>query len=339
MDSISQFVLGAAIGEAVLGKKIGNKALLWGAAAGTIPDLDVLFNPILDQISRIAFHRGISHSFFGICILAPLIAWFVHKWYKGEAASYFDWFKLFFWAMITHPMLDTFTTYGTQLWLPFSDKREALCSIFVADPIYTVPLILSFIFIWRRHPQSVKRRWINYAALGFSTAYLLFTVYNKSQVIHAFTESAQAKGIAFTEIFASPTPLNNVLWYGFAETEEGYHLGQYSIFDQQEYIDFHYYPRNEALLEKVKNKRIPEVLKWFSDQKFVVSQKGDEIIFHDVRFGKAGEIGDPESKFVFNFHIKQKENGEWTVREVIPRDEFGSIGKLFGTIYERAKGN
>ena len=58
MDSITQIVLGAACGEAVLGKKIGNRALLFGAIGGTIPDLDVfvgkwLFN---NEIDAMAFH-------------------------------------------------------------------------------------------------------------------------------------------------------------------------------------------------------------------------------------------------------------------------------------------
>lgn len=41
MDSLAQIVLGATVGEAILGKKGGNKAMLYGAFAGTILDLDV----------------------------------------------------------------------------------------------------------------------------------------------------------------------------------------------------------------------------------------------------------------------------------------------------------
>lgn len=339
MDSISQLVLGAAVGEAVLGKKLGNKALLWGAAAGTLPDLDIFFNPVLDQVTKIAFHRGISHSFFGICLAAPFIAWLVYKWYKGEGASYWDWFKLFFWGMITHPILDTFTTYGTQLWLPFSDKREALCSIFVADPLYTIPLILSAIFIWRLDRTSKLRRWLNYGALGLSTAYLLFTVYNRVGVIEEFADSAAAKNIAYSSVFATPTPLNNILWYGFAEVDKGYHLGMYSVFDTQEHMNLTYYPRNEYLLDEVEDRRIVETLKWFSDDKYIVTKTGDTIIFHDIRFGKAGDVADTsEDSFVFNFHIWKDENGKWNVKEVIGTKHMKESGSIIDLIYERGKG-
>ena len=62
MDSLTQIVLGAAVGEAALGKRVGNSAMIWGAIAGTIPDMDVLSNLFMSPIDALAFHRGISHS-------------------------------------------------------------------------------------------------------------------------------------------------------------------------------------------------------------------------------------------------------------------------------------
>ena len=83
MDSLTQIVLGAAVGEVVLGKKIGNKAMLWGAIAGTIPDLDVYQSLLYDSLKANELHRGISHSLlFSIC-MAPLLAWLARtkeKW-------------------------------------------------------------------------------------------------------------------------------------------------------------------------------------------------------------------------------------------------------------------
>ena len=66
MDSITQIVLGAACGEIALGKKIGNKAILFGAIGGTIPDLDVIIGRLYytNEIDNLAFHRGFTHSVF-----------------------------------------------------------------------------------------------------------------------------------------------------------------------------------------------------------------------------------------------------------------------------------
>lgn len=89
MDSITQAVLGAAMGEAVLGKKIGNKAILIGALAGTIPDLDVLSRLFIDdQIYGLLYHRGITHSILFTFLASPLFAWLTLLYYqKGTHKS------------------------------------------------------------------------------------------------------------------------------------------------------------------------------------------------------------------------------------------------------------
>ena len=80
MDSVTQIVLGAAIGEAVLGRKVGNKAMLYGAIAGTIPDLDVVSRYFVDTVTALEYHRGFTHS---ICFLYSLHP-FLGGWYQSE---------------------------------------------------------------------------------------------------------------------------------------------------------------------------------------------------------------------------------------------------------------
>lgn len=85
MDSLTHIVLGAAIGEAVLGKKIGNRALLWGAIGETIPDLDVFGNLFLQPMDALAFHRSYTHSLL-FSVLAPLLfSWLVYKLYHTDS--------------------------------------------------------------------------------------------------------------------------------------------------------------------------------------------------------------------------------------------------------------
>ena len=83
MDSLTQIVLGAAVGEAVLGKKIGNKAMLYGAIAGTIPDLDVLASNYTDTVTALEMHRGFTHSILFSIIFAPIFGWLVSKYRYG----------------------------------------------------------------------------------------------------------------------------------------------------------------------------------------------------------------------------------------------------------------
>lgn len=79
MDSLTQIVLGAAVGELVLGKKVGNKAILWGAIAGTIPDLDVLTRPFVDGLRANELHRGVTHSILFSAVMAPLLGWWLKR--------------------------------------------------------------------------------------------------------------------------------------------------------------------------------------------------------------------------------------------------------------------
>ena len=119
MDSLTQIILGAAVGEAVLGKKVGNKAMLYGAIAGTIPDLDVLARYFVDTVTATEWHRGFSHSIFFSVLFAPIFGWLVWKLNSKSEATFKDWSWLMFWGLFTHPILDTFTTWGTQLFWPF----------------------------------------------------------------------------------------------------------------------------------------------------------------------------------------------------------------------------
>ena len=146
MDSLTQIVLGASVAEATLGKKIGNKAIVLGAIAGTIPDLDIVTRFFVDDLTASVMHRGFSHSLIFPFIAAPILAWILNKTYpKYQNVSYFDWLKMFFLAIITHPLLDAQTTWGTQLFWPF-EWRVALDIIFIIDLLYTIPF-LCFLFI------------------------------------------------------------------------------------------------------------------------------------------------------------------------------------------------
>jgi inner membrane protein len=84
MDSITQITLGAAVGELVLGRKLGNRAMMWGAIAGTIPDLDIIANLFMEPIPALAVHRGISHSIFFSVFASFPFAWLIHKFYESN---------------------------------------------------------------------------------------------------------------------------------------------------------------------------------------------------------------------------------------------------------------
>ncbi len=239
MDSLTQIVLGAACGEAVLGRKIGNKALLFGAIGGTIPDLDVFVGSWLygNEIDAMFFHRGFMHSILFSIIAAFLLGWLVYKLYNnGErlhTTNQKDWILLFFWSLFTHPILDSFTPYGTQLFAPFSNYRVAFNNIAVADPLYTLPFLICMIALMFFKPQSNKRKlWLK-LGLGISSVYMVFTLANKLYIDSIFSKSLKENNIDYLRYSNQPAILNNILWFGIAETNDAYYIANYSLFDTE----------------------------------------------------------------------------------------------------------
>lgn len=336
MDSLSQLTLGAAVGEAVLGKKIGNKAIIWGAIAGTIPDLDILFYPLLDDVGRLSFHRGLSHSMFFHLLLAPLLGWLFWKWYKREDISFRRWTAFFFLCLFTHSLLDCFTIYGTQLFQPFTDYPVALNNIFVADPFYTFPFLLCVIltmFFSREHP---KRQLFNRLGLGLSCGYLLFTFGNKLYMNNVFENALHDQQIEHKRYLTAPSPLNNILWYCVAEDEEGYHIGYHSYFDADKKVHFDFLPRQEELLEGMKDDYAINRLLWFANDYYIVRQEGEQLVFYNVKFGKMGFEGEVKD-FVFSFYIHDNGKGghTFTSEREVPDEP---IIEIFRTLIDRISG-
>lgn len=290
MDSLTQIVLGAACGEAVLGKKIGNKALLFGAIGGTIPDLDVLVGSWLygNEIDAMLFHRGFMHSILFSVIGAFVFGWLIFKLYNSgsrlNTTTRKDWILLFFWSLFTHPILDSFTPYGTQLFAPFSSYRVAFNNIAVADLFYTVPFMLCIIIMMCFNRQNKKRKiWLK-LGIGISSAYMLLTIVNKLYIDYVFSSSLTDKEITFERFSAQPSIFNNILWYGIAETETNYQVAFYSLLDtSNRFSEWQTIPKMR-LNDKRYEKDIA-CLSWFSNDYYNVKRlENGEFLYNDLRY-------------------------------------------------------
>jgi inner membrane protein len=120
MDSLTQAVLGGAVGYAVLGNKVGRKAAIYGAILGTLPDLDV-FLPYAGEVEAFTYHRGFSHSLLVHLLISPLIVWLITICHRGATQYKKHWFWMIFLCLSTHDILDSFTVYGTQLLWPITE--------------------------------------------------------------------------------------------------------------------------------------------------------------------------------------------------------------------------
>ncbi|PTX58246.1 inner membrane protein [Kordia periserrulae] len=343
MDSLTQVVLGAACGEAAMGKKIGNKALLFGAIGGTIPDLDVFIGNFLysNKIDAMLFHRGFMHSIFFAVLAAFALGWLVFTLYdKGKrrgTTTKKDWTWLFFLSIFTHPILDCFTGYGTLLFSPFSNYRVAFSNISVADPAYTLPFLICLIILMFYKRQNPKRKFWLKLGVGISSVYMLFTIGNKFYINSVFEKSLAEQGIEYTRYNTEASILNNILWYGIAETETDFHVAFYSLFDTKAvFTDWETIPKNHALLPKT-NSDIAR-LAWFSNDYYTIEKAEDgAFIYKDLRYPSI-KVND-EKSVVFSFKIFK--DGERLNMKPFrgPRfDENTSFGDVLAIFWERIKG-
>lgn len=333
MDSVTQIILGAAVGEAVLGKKVGNKALLYGSIAGTIPDLDVMLGSLTDTITAVEWHRGFSHSLLFCVLLAPILGWLVNKLERKSNLGWVLWAKLFFLGLFTHPLLDVFTSWGTQLFWPL-ETRFALNSIFVIDPLYTLPFLLLTVMVLFYKRQSKTRRRLNTTGLLISTTYLLVTLVIKLVVEKRFEQALKDQNIAYTQISTRPAPLNTILWNANIDTPNNYLIAEYSFFDSQP-IQFKSYPKqrniSSELIEFPNVKRLIAISKGW----YIIEQREGIWYFNDLRFGL---IPSKEAKPFFTFSYRLEVDHNKVKATEVPKT--GRDAQfLMKTLWNRIKGN
>ncbi|MEX2350226.1 MAG: metal-dependent hydrolase [Flavobacteriaceae bacterium] len=334
MDSLTQIVLGASVGEAVLGKKVGNKAMLYGAIAGTIPDLDILANLFTDTITAIEIHRGFTHSIFFSVVFAPVFGWLISKIERKSVIKWKDWSLLMFWALITHPILDGFTTWGTQFFWPF-EYRVAFKNVFVIDPLYTLPFLFFLILTMFQGRTTAKRRKYNRLGLIISSSYLVLTLIIKGITFGRFTDALEEQNITYLQMQTKPAPLSAVLWTANVETKDAFLIGDYSLFDTQP-ISFNSFPKNHHLLaDWIDKPNVQRLIKIAEDGWFTITEKDGDVYFNDLRFGLLNnDFQNPE--FTFSYKLTEKDGVIYAEETEKNRDD---AQNLLGELWVRIKGN
>lgn len=335
MDSLTQIVLGAAVAEVTLGKKIGNKAMLWGAIAGTIPDLDVLAKQFTDIVTANEMHRGFSHSILFSVLAAPIFGWLVSKIYrKSQEANWKQWSWLFFWSLITHPLLDAHTTWGTQLFWPL-ELKVSYQNIFVADPLYTIPFLVCTAAAMFYHRTNPRRSSISKLGIILSTIYMVLTIGIKGYTYFKFEDSLKAQDIEFNEISNRPTPLNTVLWTANVDADSSYFIGYYSLFDTQDQIYFNQIDKNLGEFEEIMQEEMVQRLIKLCKGWYIIKKTEEGYAFNDLRFGMFS-FGDATEEFVFRYDLVYVD-GTLTVSQRQP--EIENAKEMFSVLWTRIKGN
>jgi inner membrane protein len=305
MDSLTQATLGGAIGEVLLGKKIGSKGAIIGAVVGTIPDLDIALFPFFDDLQRISLHRGYSHSLVFCIVGAFVFSYLLKKIKWTKEIPYIKLWLFNFLALFTHVLLDAFTTYGTQIFLPFTDWRVSFDSVNIVDPVYTLPLLTGLLLSVFLHQKNAKRKALpNNIGLIISSLYLIFTLAHKQHIEKVFHDQLEEQNILSFDLLTVPVKVGNVNWYGVAKDTSHLHIGKYSSWNKNN-IDFHSFPINDQLLEGL-NENLVDRMKWFAQGFYVVAKQNEKIRIYNMQCDMQGvrTYGNYKAPTAFYFEIE-----------------------------------
>ena len=335
MDSITQAALGALCGELVLGKKLGNYGILWGALFGTFPDLDIIAYAFLSASEQLEWHRGLSHSILMVFIATFTFGWFIHRFYKSRESqiSYRRASIFVFLAWSTHVWIDCFNTYGTMILEPFSKERVAMNNIFIIDIFFLIPILVCLIICITFFRKKPERR-IKIAGLTAIWLCLYFAAsLTIKQISHQhFTDLLTQKEIKASRIITAPTFSNIFLWRMIAEDSNGLtiHTSYWSLFDKsQTDYDILSIEKDHHLESSFQDSEDLQVITWFTDgwHKTYIDPAKPETIY--VAAMKMGEIQIPtktgtELRPAFIWSITRKNDGSYELDRAFKLSKDGS---------------
>ncbi len=293
---------------------MGKKAMLIGALAQMVPDLDFIGNFWLDPVDRLIAHRGLTHSLLYIAVMTPALGWVVKKYLRRYSVSLTTCMLLIGVNMLVHVFIDSFNAYGTGWLEPFSPVRVSFHTLFVLDPFFSFWLVVACFFLVRYPAVHPGRKLWWRTGLLLTTAYLGYSVLNKMLIDHSIRQNIAHQQIDATGYLSTPTPLNSWLWFIAVKAENGYYTGYRSVFDRSDTIEFHFVPQNEALLDQSLQPDEAQKLVQFSQGYYSVENQSDTLTFNVLRFGQVAGWRAPGAQFAFHYYLDKSDANDMVVQ-------------------------
>lgn len=305
MDSLTHIFAGALTGELLAGNKIGKKAMFYGAAFNTLPDLDVFSEWFTSEPHSMLIHRGITHSFL-FSILFPLLCALLMQ-RKQTTVGFKGWYVFVFIQLFFHNIIDSLTAYGTGWWEPFSDKRVSFHLLFVADPLFSIAPLLCFLVLLFTGKKFKYKKGTALIGLLIPLVYLVAVCAVKNSILNKINRQEHQ---ASTNEIITPTPFNSLLWMHVINYDTTFKIGYHSFFDKNcSYKYYTLYKNNEALYPFMNNSDVLR-LQQFSEGYYSISIYEGAVYFNDLRFGQMGGWADSTAPFAFSYRVNGNEKRE-----------------------------
>ena len=324
MDSVTQIALGATVAAVCVPKEHRRKAAIMGAALGTLPDLDVLID-YGNAVSNFTLHRGFSHSLFVLIPFAALLWTIARQFSSSVQARPKAWFWAILLPLATHPLLDAHTAYGTQLFWPLDVTPTMWSTLFIIDPLYTLPLFIATLIVWIAPKAKLTSGFLKWGLI-LSSVYLGWSWVAKYQVSLQVTQSLNADHKSL-KVFTTPTPFNTIFWRIVVVDDDKYLEGFYHFLHPGE-IQFTRHSINQPLFDEGNAINSVKQLQWFADGFNRAEVIDGALVISDLRMGF-------ENNYVFRHKVAEQDSGGWlaVTSEQLPRqfnaDDLGDFWQMF----------
>lgn len=297
--------------------------MLAGAMLGTLPDLDVLID-YGDAVANFTYHRGFSHS---LLVLAPfsVFLWLaLRRWWAPVRNAPARWLAAISLTLLTHPLLDAHTVYGTQLFWPVPSPPEMWSTLFIIDPLYTLPLLLGM--LWTIAKPATRALFVG---LALSTLYIGWSWTAKLIIEDNARDALAELGLEDRPMFSTPAPFTTLLWRVVVLTDQGYLEGFDSLLVDEPVMRFDAYPSDTVSLQAASGIGSVARLRWFARDFLRVGVENGQLVIADLRMGW-------EPNYVFTHAVAEIGNPHWKeIRSELRPFEFEdrALGRAWARIW------
>ena len=322
MEPVTHFLFGAAMGRAGLNRKTALATATLTLAAEA-PDVDVIgrFN---GSVFGFAHHRGFTHSFLGVPLVAAAVVGFVYLIWRLRGRKTRNpnlpprWGLLFLYACLaglSHILLDFTNNYGVRPFWPFSERWYSWDIVFIVEPVLWVVLVLGLIlpalFSLINEEIGARNKGLNAKPTGRLAATLallgVFACWGIRDYEHrraiAALQARNYQGADALRVSAYPYMTNPFRWYSVAETQNFFATMNVDSLtpevDPEAQMQTHFKPEETPVTLAAKKTYLGRVyLSWAQYPVTETEQLNDDPVnnsraayvvrFHDLRYSYPG---------------------------------------------------
>jgi inner membrane protein len=227
MDTLTHAISGAVLGRATAGLDRAplpvRRRVAVGFVAAAFPDIDFALRLVVDPITFLSLHRGVTHSLLLLPLWAALLAWVFARLFPNGRPR--DYLPLAAMGLAIHIAGDVITAYGTMIFAPFSTFKASIPTTFIIDPWFTAILLAGLLgsLFWRssRLPAVLS--------LIVLAGYVGFQGVQLQRATELGRLYVQQQGLEDAQVSALPQPLSPFNWQIVVETEESYRLAAVNL--------------------------------------------------------------------------------------------------------------